>query len=54
MAILKMMAVPHFLKIWLYLIRKGLKKDPSFTGSFQLWLFLEQKSKVAIKRSVLF
>ena len=54
MAMLKTMAGPYFLKIRLYLIRRGLKKDPSFTRTIKLWLFLEQKSKVAINRNVLF
>ena len=51
---LKIMAGPYFLKVQLYLIRRGLKKDPSFTRTIKLWLFLEQKSKVAINRNVLF
>ena len=51
---LKIMAGPYFLKIWLYLIRRGLKKYPSFTRTIKLWLYLEHKSKVAINRNVLF
>ena len=54
MAMLKIMAGPYFLKIWLYLIRRGLKKYPSFTRTIKLWLYLEHKSKVAINRNVLF
>lgn len=54
MAMLKIMAGPYFLKIWLYLIRRGLKKDPSFTRTIKLWLYLEHKSKVAVNRNVLF
>ena len=54
MAMLKIMAGPYFLKIWLCLIRRGLKKDPSFTRTIKLWLYLEHKSKVAVNRNVLF